>query len=180
MLRPGCRRLVRRFLESRALTVCLMAVYLVVLAWVILLKMELSLDVVGTIRSVNLIPLAGATVINGATDYREVVQNVLAFAPFGLYLGMLQGGRSPWRALAAIAAVSLSFEALQFAFSLGATDVTDLIANTLGGALGLALYALVRRALRSEARVLRIANAVVLAVTVFMLALVGLLLVANW
>ena len=123
------------FLGSRALTGCLFAVYLAFLAWIVLLKGQFSLEVAGTMRSVNLVPLAGATVINGAADYREAVENLLAFLPFGLYLGMLAGHRPLWRGVAVVAAVSLGFEVLQFAYAMGASDVTDLLANTVGGAL---------------------------------------------
>ena len=56
------------FLGSRALTGFLFAVYLAFLVWIVLLKGQFSLDVAGTMRSVNLVPLAGATVINGAAD----------------------------------------------------------------------------------------------------------------
>ena len=138
------------FLGSRALTGFLFAVYLAFLAWIVLLKGQFSLDVAGTMRSVNLVPLAGATVINGAADYRETVENLVAFVPFGLYLGMLAGRQPLWRGIAAVAAVSLGFEVLQFAFAMGASDVTDLIANTAGGAMGLGFYALARRAFRER------------------------------
>ena len=50
------------------------AVYLAFLAWIVPLKGQFSLEVAGTMRSVNLVPLAGATVINGAADYREAVR----------------------------------------------------------------------------------------------------------
>ncbi|MBS6975957.1 MAG: VanZ family protein [Eggerthellaceae bacterium] len=167
------------FLGSRALTGCLFAVYLAFLAWIVLLKGQFSLDVAGTMRSVNLVPLAGATVINGAADYREAVENLVAFVPFGLYLGMLAGRQPLWRGIAAVAAVSLGFEVLQFAFAMGASDVTDLIANTAGGALGLGLYALARRAFRSDGRALRWCNAAGLACTLLVLALTALLVAAN-
>ena len=167
------------FLGSRALTGCLFAVYLAFLAWIVLLKGQFSLEVAGTMRSVNLVPLAGATVINGAADYREAVENLLAFLPFGLYLGMLAGHRPLWRGVAVVAAVSLGFEVLQFAYAMGASDVTDLLANTVGGALGLGLYALARRAFRSDGRTLRWCNAVGLACTALVLALTALLVAAN-
>lgn len=167
------------FLGSRVLTGCLFAVYLAFLAWIVLLKGQFSLEVAGTMRSVNLVPLAGATVVNGAADYREAVQNLLAFVPFGLYLGMLDGRRPFWQGIAAVAAVSLGFEVLQFAFAMGASDVTDLLANTVGGALGLGLYALARRAFRSDTRALLWCNVAGLACTVLVLALTALLTVAN-
>ena len=49
----------------------------------------------------------------------------------------------------------------------------------LGGALGLGLYALARRAFRSDGRTLRWCNAVGLACTALVLALTALLVAAN-
>ena len=92
---------------------------------------------------------------------------------------MLAGRQPLWRGIAAVAAVSLGFEVLQFAFAMGASDVTDLIANTAGGALGLGLYALARRAFRSDGRALRWCNAAGLACTLLVLALTALLVAAN-
>ena len=36
--------------------------------------------------------------------------------------------------------LSLAAEIVQFVFAIGRTDITDVITNTLGGSLGLALY----------------------------------------
>lgn len=49
----------------------------------------------------------------------------------------------------------------------------------MGGALGLGLYALARRAFRSDGRTLRWCNAVGLACTALVLALTALLVAAN-
>ncbi|MDP4108311.1 MAG: VanZ family protein, partial [Bacillota bacterium] len=38
--------------------------------------------------------------------------------------------------------LSLTFEFIQFIFAIGATDITDVITNTVGGFLGLKLYSL--------------------------------------
>lgn len=168
-----------RVLGSRHTTEVILAFYLVVLTWIILFKMDLSLGVVGTIRSVNLVPLAGATVINGVLDYREAVQNMLAFVPFGLFMGMLTAGRPWWRALVPVAATSLAYEVLQFVLAAGASDITDLLANTLGGAIGLGLYLLVRTIARSDTRALRACNAVALACGIMLTSLVALLVLGN-
>jgi glycopeptide antibiotics resistance protein len=45
-----------------------------------------------------------------------------------------------WRKLASILVFSLAAETAQFVFAIGASDITDLITNTIGGALGLVLY----------------------------------------
>ncbi len=165
--------------RSHAFAAALFVVYGLALAWVILFKMQFSLEIAGTMRSVNLIPLAGAMVVNGVASYTEVVQNVFAFVPFGLFMGMLVGSRPLWRALAPIAATSLAFEVIQFAFAMGASDITDLIANTVGGVLGIGLYALVRHLAKSDERALRFCNVVALIGTVFVLGFVGLVLVVN-
>lgn len=178
-MKAGSEGALARFLGSERITRVVLAFYLVVLTWIILFKMQLSPEVVGTVRSVNLVPLAGATVINGALDYREAVQNVLAFVPFGLMMGMLMAGRPWWRALVPVAAVSLTFEVLQFVLAAGASDITDFLANTLGGAIGLGAYALVRVIARSDVRALRACNAVILVCGVLLTGLVALLMVVN-
>lgn len=169
----------KSWLGSRGMTAVMLAIYLVALFWVILFKMQAGPDVFGTIQSVNLVPFAGALVVNGAADYGEVVQNMLAFVPFGLLLGMLEPSRSFLAKLAPIAGVSLVLEVLQFAFAAGASDITDLLSNTLGGAIGLGLYALVRLLAKSDERALRVCNGVALAGTVVVLAFVAVLVVAN-
>lgn len=165
--------------KSQVLAATLFAVYGVALVWVIMFKMQFSLAMVGSMRSVNLVPLAGSVVINGAANYGEVVQNMLAFVPFGLFMGMIVGSRPFWCALVPIAATSLAFEVLQFAFAMGASDITDLIANTAGGAVGLGLYMLVRHLAKSDQRALRFCNVVALVGTVLVLGFVGLLLLVN-
>ena len=49
-----------------------------------------------------------------------------------------------------IAGVSLLFELAQFAFGIGGSDITDLISNTLGGAIGIGLYAALFRLLKEK------------------------------
>lgn len=165
--------------EGRALTAVLGVIYGVALVWVILFKMQFSFELVGTLRSVNVVPLAGVLMVNGVPDYSEVVLNVLAFMPFGLFMGMLRGPRPFWRALVPIAATSFAFEALQFVFALGVSDVTDLMANTVGGALGIGLYVLVRHLAKSDRRAARFCNVVALVGTVMVVEFVGLLLIGN-
>lgn len=169
----------KTFLGSRLLTQCLLVIYLLVLTWIILFKMQLSLDIVGTMRSVNLVPFAGATVINGAINYQEAILNAIAFVPFGVYAGMLVRTGPWWKALVPILATSLAFEMLQYGFSMGATDITDLVANTLGGAVGIGLCVIARHVCNSPAHVLRVVNVVALGATLFMLTLFSILVVVN-
>lgn len=173
---PAGRRFV---LGSRGISGALFAIYAVVLVWAILFKMQVSLDVFGTMRSVNVVPLAGALVVNGEPDYSEVVQNLLAFVPYGLYMGMLLGDRPLVTGLVFAAATSLAFEVLQFVFAAGASDATDLIANALGAAVGLGLYSVTRRIAGSDARARCVCNTVGLCCTLLAVGFIGFVFIAN-
>ena len=74
-------------------TVILFAFYLIMLTWIILFKLALSPSDLPHLRTVNLIPLGDPLRVNGQADYGEVMQNLLAFVPFGIYLGLLLPGR---------------------------------------------------------------------------------------
>ena len=100
---------------------------------------------------VNIVPFE---TISGAFRYgldwqpgRVLVGNVLAFAPFGLFLPILwPSRRSLISVVGAGLAISLALEAVQLGLSLliGApyrvADVDDVIINVLGVALGYGLY----------------------------------------
>lgn len=111
-------------------------VYLLMLSWLLLFKFSYDIiSVVGTfhLRSFNLIPFIG----NGR---KETLENVLVFAPFGLLLSVNFKRISFIRKLAVICAYSIGIEIIQFILAIGRTDVTDVITNTVGGLVGLALY----------------------------------------
>jgi glycopeptide antibiotics resistance protein len=124
--------------KPRPLLVTLFMVYLVLLTWLILFKFELPY--IGAAfdqpRPFKLIPFV-ASGDAGPSKPLEVLANVLFFVPFGLYLRMLTSWT--WRALALIAAASLTLELTQHLISVGSFDSTDVIANTLGGLVGLLL-----------------------------------------
>ena len=122
------------------LTFVLFIVYLLILIWAIIFKLQFSFTELPHFRSVNRIPFAGSVIINNRLDYDEIILNMAAFIPFGLYLSMLKPDGSFFKKVGIIAGVSLLFELSQFVFAIGATDITDLLSNTLGGAAGVGLY----------------------------------------
>ncbi|MCJ7858007.1 VanZ family protein [Corynebacterium kalidii] len=64
----------------------------------------------------------------------DILGNLAFFVPLGMLLMILSGR---WRWTVGVAAVfSLGIEVTQYVFSLGRTDVTDLICNTVGAAVG--------------------------------------------
>ena len=56
-------------MRSKSLTGVLLALYLAVLTWIILFKMQTDWTALGTgVRAVNLVPFAGALVTNGQAN----------------------------------------------------------------------------------------------------------------
>jgi len=121
----------------RALSRMLFAAYLLVLLWLVLFKF--SYDPIGVIRDfqtrgLNLIPFAYA-------NKNEVIANLIAFIPFGVMLGVNFRELVFKYKIAVIFAFSLAVEIIQYVLAIGAADITDVIMNTLGGLVGLSVYA---------------------------------------
>jgi glycopeptide antibiotics resistance protein len=74
-----------------------------------------------------------------------MIANVIAFIPFGVMLGV-NFKQVVWRyKLAVIFAFSVAVEIIQYCLAIGATDITDVIMNTIGGSLGLAFYSAISK-----------------------------------
>ncbi len=120
----------------RAASRTLFVAYLLILLWLVLFKF--SYDPFAVIRdyqtrSLNVIPFK-----YGRNS--EMIANIVAFIPFGVMLGVNFKQVAARYKLAVIFAFSLAVEIIQHTFAIGATDITDLIMNTLGGFVGLAVY----------------------------------------
>ena len=135
-------------MKSKKITVALFAFYLLALSAIILFKTRLSFAflhykftfVMDVERSVNLIPFGAMLHLNGKPSYNEILYNALVFLPFGIFISMLRKKKSFVRLIVPIILTSLLFEVLQYIFALGASDITDLIANTLGGIAGIGIF----------------------------------------
>ncbi len=116
----------------------LLAVYLLILLWLVLFKLSFSISAAihQQAKSFHPIPFAGAS----RSDVREMILNVVVFSPFGVLLSVNLKRATFWRKLALVFVFSLAVETIQFILAIGITDATDVITNTLGGFLGLALY----------------------------------------
>ncbi|MGC5166445.1 VanZ family protein [Luteimicrobium sp. DT211] len=137
--------------RTRPLLAALFAAYLVLLVWLVLWKLDVPWVGSGARRTMKLVPFV-ATAENGASQPSEVLGNVLAFVPFGVYLALLLPRRPWWRtwarAVGLVALTSAGLEVAQYVLAVGSTDVSDLIANTAGGVAGLVAVALARPVLR--------------------------------
>lgn len=115
--------------------------------------------------------------VNGKLQISEIIDNVLAFVPFGIFMGMLREQATFWKRLVPIFGVSLLYEAFQYLFGIGASDITDLLANTLGGILGIGIYLLAGRIFGKQ--VGKVLNVVCLVGAGFLILLVALLIAVN-
>ena len=126
---------VRRFLQ-----VCLL-VYLVLLVWLVVWKLQVPHLGLGDVRPFKLVPFVGDGT-NGSSSPRDVIGNLRIFLPFGVLLGLLAPNWSAIRILTACALTSLALESAQWLLAVGSFDSSDIIMNTAGGAAGLLLLAI--------------------------------------
>lgn len=151
------------------------AVYLVLLAWIILWKLQVPYIGSGDLRTIKLVPYI-AFGGDGASRPMEVAVNIILFIPFGAFLGVLAPSRRWWKHLAVLAGASLVFEITQYILAIGSSDTTDVIDNSLGGMIGFVLVVVARRrrggdADRGARRILVIVTAFfALAVVLFLLS----------
>ena len=164
---------------KRNVTTILMAVYLIVMTWIILMKTQFSFHYLTAPRSINLIPFAGSMIVNGKVQIDEIISNILIFAPLGVYISMLKPEWSFLKKAAPAACISFLYEAIQYIFAIGATDITDLIGNTLGGILGIGVYFLFLKLCRTREKTHTVLNVLAAAGTLSMLSLMALVLLAN-
>ncbi len=92
----------------------------------------------------NLVPLVDLLDYASRRDLLlNILGNVGLFVPSGIILPILYKRLDNfWKVLAAGAGMSLCIELLQLPFAVRATDVDDLLLNSLGVALGYGIYAL--------------------------------------
>lgn len=112
-------------------------VYLFFLVWIILFKMQFYFSNLPYIRSINLLPFQESVIVNGAIDFSEIINNFLIFIPFGFFLEFLWKEKSWIKKFFLLFLMSFSLEIFQYLFHVGASDITDILMNSLGGLFGL-------------------------------------------
>ena len=127
----------------------LFALYLVLLAWTVLWKLDVPRVGEAGQRVVKLVPFV-ATAHAGASEPVELVLNLVFFLPFGVYLGLLVPSWPWWRVAGILAGASALLETTQYVLAVGSSDVTDVVVNTAGGLAGLGVVVLARRTLRAR------------------------------
>ncbi|SIN66407.1 VanZ family protein [Algoriphagus halophilus] len=150
-------------------TKALLAIYLLVLVWIILLKLGVQFSYMEK-RSVNLIPF-----ITLYLSKMEVLLNVVIFIPLGTYTATLMKSWSFSKQLFSFFLLSLLFESLQIILKIGTFDVTDLITNTMGGWIGYLLYQIFHQVLKDTVKTQQIVNRIASIGTFLMITLLILL-----
>ena len=140
----------------------LFTIYIFLVIWIILFKLSVSIDQLPHFRSINLIPFY----YPNKTTYqiREVLDNLIIFIPFGLYLKTLNINSDR---------TILS----QYIFCLGASDITDLITNTTGVLVGVGLYYLLKKIFKEKTNKIILALAAI--VTILFISLIVIILINN-
>lgn len=157
----------------------LFLIYLALLVWIILFKLQFSIHDLDTVRSINLIPFYYDKDVGTAFHLKEVLENLLLFVPMGIYLQMLL---SKWRfhgKLIIIAGTSLLLEMVQYVLAIGRSDITGLLTNTAGGFLGLALYCIVAWLLRKRERADKLFFVLAVIASVVVIGLLAFILLMN-
>ena len=156
----------------------LFAIYCFLLVWIILFRLSFSIqDIIGLdkIRSINLIPFYYSNEVN--SHFKEVIENLLIFIPFGVYLRMINKNNKIIILYGFL--LSLALEISQFIFKLGASDITDLITNTLGTTIGVLGYCLLEKIFKNKEKINKVLKIIALIVTILFCSLMMLLLIAN-
>ncbi len=122
-------------IKQKRISYIVFSIYLILLIWLILFKFATNLSELPSIRSINLIPFYYAQETN--THLREVFYNIIVFVPLGVYLQIFKADWKKAKKCWVVIGISFLFEVVQFIFAIGASDVTDLIGNSLGGIIGI-------------------------------------------
>jgi len=150
-------------------------VYLLLLVWLILFKFSTSIYDLPHIRSINMIPFHYE--VENSVHIQEVIYNILVFVPAGVYSAAFLISRPFIIKILPSFLMSVAFEAVQYIFSIGGTDITDVIGNTIGGILGLAVFYVIGEI--SQKHRMRIINTIGIITEVLGIALWIVLMLAN-
>lgn len=108
---------------------------------------------------------------------REVLFNIIVFVPLGVYVQIF---KEDWKSVAKYTVILLTsflFEAVQYIFAIGASDITDIIGNTSGGIVGILFCGMMKKTVPK--RYITIINALGVSIEITAIGLLVLLLWAN-
>ena len=165
--------------KSNCFVTILFLIYLALLVWIILFKLQFSISDLDKIRSINCIPFHYDKEIGAAFHLTKVLENVLIFVPMGIYLQMLMPKVKLYAKIMMIAGTSFLLETTQYVLAIGRSDITDVLTNTVGGLLGLIVYLMVARLIGNRIKANRLFSILAGIVSVVVIGLLSFILFAN-
>lgn len=102
-------------------------------------------------RTLNLIPFD--EVFKGNFSKLDIYGNVILFIPLGIYISLLIKDIKISKSIFIMATISFIFECSQYIFGIGASDITDIITNTIGGIIGIVIYTAIKKIFKERAKV---------------------------
>ena len=92
---------------------------------------------------------------------------------------MLQSKLKLWKKIAIIVGSSLALETVQYILSIGSSDITDLITNSLGGIIGISAYNLIIITFKKKKNIDKAITILAAIVNVLLLGLLAILFAFN-
>lgn len=139
-----------RRLRLRSAARVLLLPYLVALGLIVWLPGQDAEAVTGIVATVARMLEGWGVPFDVGYPVLEFIANIALFVPFGALVAMAWPALQAWKIIAAGAATSIIIEVVQIALPTRFPTVSDVIANTLGAAVGFAVVAMLRRR-RSDA-----------------------------
>lgn len=143
----------RRFIIApmdRALLSFSFFLYLLLMSWIIALKCNWQVPISDCIHVFTpmSIPerIAAGYIrnfeINSFFANKDVLLNIIIFIPLGIYLPLIFGKENYLRDSLLTLCLTVIYETVQLVSCIGAFTFSDILANTLGGVLGLLIFLL--------------------------------------
>lgn len=165
--------------NKNKLTSVLFVIYVIFISWIIVFKMQFSFEHLPYIRSINLIPFGESVIVNGKIYFGEIINNLIVFIPVGLYIAMIWKNKKFIKKVIPIILLTLLYETLQYIFHIGATDITDIIMNSLGGIVGILIINCLYKIFKNSEKVDKILNILATICTLGVACLIIILIVCN-
>lgn len=164
-------------MKARKITLGLLVFYFIALMWVIVFKLQFSFEQLPSIRSINVIPFGDSVIVNGKLYFGEIIRNVMAFIPFGVFIHALWEDKPLPGKILPIISTSLLLELIQYVLAAGASDITDVISNSAGGIAGIGIAVVISKISKNNWK--KIINVVSIVCAVLLVLLIAVIFWAN-
>ena len=161
--------------KQKRLSSIVFGIYLFLLVWLALFKFATSLSELPSIRGINFIPFYYDQ--ETSAHLKEVLYNIIVFVPLGVYVQIFKEDWKIAKKCMVTFWISFLFEIVQFILAIGASDITDIIGNTLGGIIGIFFCIMMKKI--APKKYISTINVIGMFIEIMAIGLLILLLVAN-